>query len=952
MKKRIITGTAAILITTLVFSFFMQTGAVTDDELELYGDVSTFGVSANEIVPSPDSLSASGYTGVTAEDTDRGLKIAYSQDLANTYAIGVASVHADDLHCKMEVTGAKTFWLVLGTSGKNPNKNGVLSVKIMRSAQKAEFYYTQGSKPISFYSLTGLSSIYSTDKIEIHLKKKENGTFDFAINDKTYTINSSNLNKVPEFANNVNNGNLWLYVAPSSNAPTFLIRSLHYDGLCLDELLKVLSVDDVSKVTNTVNLIKSIGAEINTESIFAIEAARNAYNALSDTVKEYIVNYKELVAAEERYEEFLEAEYSDTAAYMLNSEQIYPTADMLSSWAWTKVIALTSGGIGFDIRYLQNQPCPYAYGLKKIANDNVHAKMKVTNADKFWVSLGGRQKHPGLAGTVSFLFIKSQKKICVYYGTGSTTSDVSTRTLFDTVTDVNSLSESDNIEFKMNENDDGTLRVLINDDFSFTIASDLIELAGNFGDLIQKQQLYLNVAPENTAPDFLIKSIHSGDDICFDELVKEIGKDNVKTVLAANSKISEIEPPITLESGLSIMEAEALVNQLPKEYQKYVTENSSLITYRKLYDKLNSDNLNLDPKVYPVSENTVGPNHYWSDDVATWYSAESGKGVTLEFNNCTVHNIGLDTINTLQLDGLHLTFANMKYTGQGNNFALIFAKNNQTDMTSNQKAAWMTFSVKETGVIIRWNTQSMGSFEVINTKFVTASDFAKEWDIEFEAQNDGSYLLTLNHAISAVIPKKQIVAATDAGLNTSQFAVTFACNNIGNAPMTLKMDVISVHDGKVNCYCDITKGDALAAENCENLIDEIGVVTENSGDAIKAAKSAFDALGSNIQGLVSNADILQNALHDYESISKDIIAAQDIIGMISKLPASITSASYKKYLDAYNAYLDLFPRTRKYVTNASRLLNAVKQYEKKNNVNLMHEGLNEITGGKNAHYNK
>ena len=59
--------------------------------------------------------------------------------------------------------------------------------------------------------------------------------------------------------------------------------------------------------------------------------------------------------------------------------------------------------------------------------------------------------------------------------------------------------------------------------------------------------------------------------------------------------------------------------------------------------------------------------------------------------------------------------------------------------------------------------------------------------------------------------------------------------------------------------------------DAEELIDEIGKVGYKSGDAIRNAKVAFDRLNSSQQAKVSNASVLRKAISDYEALTSDKI---------------------------------------------------------------------------------
>ena len=66
------------------------------------------------------------------------------------------------------------------------------------------------------------------------------------------------------------------------------------------------------------------------------------------------------------------------------------------------------------------------------------------------------------------------------------------------------------------------------------------------------------------------------------------------------------------------------------------------------------------------------------------------------------------------------------------------------------------------------------------------------------------------------------------------------------------------------------EADQKAAENVEKLIDAIGTVTKNSGDAIEAAREAYDALTPEQQKLVEKLDTLTAAEKKYEELTKPV----------------------------------------------------------------------------------
>lgn len=114
-------------------------------------------------------------------------------------------------------------------------------------------------------------------------------------------------------------------------------------------------------------------------------------------------------------------------------------------------------------------------------------------------------------------------------------------------------------------------------------------------------------------------------------------------------------------------------------------------------------------------------------------------------------------------------------------------------------------------------------------------------------------------------------------------------------------------------------------EDVEALIDAIGEVTEDSGSAIAAAREAYDALPDDLKGSVTNYDKLKKAEDDYKAIlnkkaAERVEALIDAIGVVTKDSGDAIKAAR----DAYNA---LTPAQKTLVGNYKTLLAAEKRYE-------------------------
>ena len=97
-------------------------------------------------------------------------------------------------------------------------------------------------------------------------------------------------------------------------------------------------------------------------------------------------------------------------------------------------------------------------------------------------------------------------------------------------------------------------------------------------------------------------------------------------------------------------------------------------------------------------------------------------------------------------------------------------------------------------------------------------------------------------------------------------------------------------------YADIditvlAEADYDALKAAEKAIDDIGEVTLESGDAIKAAREAYDALSEDLQKLVSNAEDLIDAETAYKKLQDDASSEEDSSSAADSSDADSSSAA-------------------------------------------------------------
>lgn len=122
--------------------------------------------------------------------------------------------------------------------------------------------------------------------------------------------------------------------------------------------------------------------------------------------------------------------------------------------------------------------------------------------------------------------------------------------------------------------------------------------------------------------------------------------------------------------------------------------------------------------------------------------------------------------------------------------------------------------------------------------------------------------------------------------------------------------------------------DQEAANKVISLIKSIpSTVTLNDKQTINSARTAYNALTSAQQQLVTNYDRLiraEAAIKQLEENEKDKAAANKVVNLIDALPNPITLDSENAVNEARNAYSMLTASQKRYVTNYSKLQDAEK----------------------------
>ena len=215
---------------------------------------------------------------------------------------------------------------------------------------------------------------------------------------------------------------------------------------------------------------------------------------------------------------------------------------------------------------------------------------------------------------------------------------------------------------------------------------------------------------------------------------------------------------------------------------------------------------------------------------------------------------------------------------------------------------------------------------------ITAAELANVGDVNFEGEVEGTAtkaMLTI-HVLKApddpaVAAVKELIDAIGEVTLESGDAIDAARAAYDKLPEAKKalVDNYEKLTAAEEAYTALV--DAAAAKAVDDLIDAIGEVTLESGDAIKAARAAYDALTDTQKELVKNYEKLTAAEEAYTALV-DAAAAKAVDDLIDAI-GEVTADSGDAIKAARAAYDALTDTQKELVKNYEKLLAAEELYE-------------------------
>ena len=214
---------------------------------------------------------------------------------------------------------------------------------------------------------------------------------------------------------------------------------------------------------------------------------------------------------------------------------------------------------------------------------------------------------------------------------------------------------------------------------------------------------------------------------------------------------------------------------------------------------------------------------------------------------------------------------------------------------------------------------------------ITAAELANVGDVNFEGEVEGTAtkaMLTI-HVLKApddpaVDAVKELIDAIGEVTLDSGDAIDAARTAYDKLPEAKKVLVDNYEKLTAAEEAYTALVDAAAAKAVDDLIDAIGEVTADSGDAIKAARAAYDALTDTQKELVKNYEKLTAAEEAYTALV-DAAAAKAVDDLIDAI-GEVTADSGDAIKAARAAYDALTDTQKELVKNYEKLTAAEEAY--------------------------
>ena len=175
-----------------------------------------------------------------------------------------------------------------------------------------------------------------------------------------------------------------------------------------------------------------------------------------------------------------------------------------------------------------------------------------------------------------------------------------------------------------------------------------------------------------------------------------------------------------------------------------------------------------------------------------------------------------------------------------------------------------------------------------------------------------------------------LILGVMAGCGTSQKEDSGSASTVGSAEGSQKTeeektDMVALAAEQAKNAANEAAQMQAQAQEVSSLIDSIGEITPGSGEALDAARTAYNALPENVRTLVDNFSMLEDAETSFQDATAAVTEVKDAIDNLGE----ITVDSREAIDSAWDLYNALPETSREYVDNLSVLETAEDTYAAK-----------------------
>ena len=391
---------------------------------------------------------------------------------------------------------------------------------------------------------------------------------------------------------------------------------------------------------------------------------------------------------------------------------------------------------------------------------------------------------------------------------------------------------------------------------------------------------------------------------------------------------------ITLDSEKAIEEAKKAYNLLTDEQKEQIKNADAIKTAEEKLSKLQVENA--ESKISAIGDVTLDSKDVIKDARDTYdaLTDDQKKQVTnydvLEAAEAKLSDLQVENVKT-KIDGIGevtlsssstIKAARSAYNAltadqkkQVTNYDVL--QKAESELSDLQKADAVVTKIKNIGTV---TLKSESKIKQARTAYNKLTDKQKtlvtNYDVLEKAEKDLADLKAADQVSKNITNIGTVTLESEEKIKTARDSYDALTDD--QKKLVSNKDVLEKAESTLKELQDAKAADVKAAEEVTNKINAIGDVTLESEDAIKEARTAYDALTDAQKELVSNKDVLEKAESTLKELqdakAADVKAAEEVTNKINAI-GDVTLESEDAIKEARTAYDALTDTQKELVSN-------------------------------------